>query len=353
MNSLLPEHTHVKVTTNARLHMGFMDLNGDLGRQFGSIGVSLNNIQTQLSITDCGSANEKASIEADGPDADRAVRYADQICQQFGISRKLKIELSESITPHAGLGSGTQLALAVGAALSTQFDLNLNELQIAMLLGRGKRSSIGINTFNRGGFHVDCGTCDPCTPPPVIFSSEFPSEWRFILLFDHDHRGLHGDSEIKAFQELAPPSPQDAATLCRVTLMQLIPALIEKDIQTFGKAITKIQAMVGDHFAPVQGGRFVSPAVREKLNWYANQDTAGYGQSSWGPTGFVICKDQATADSLVNESAKAFAQNKCQELVVSACNKAATIEPVTLNTDLPNGTTRKQATRDYVTGSAS
>ena len=32
---------HVKVTANARLHLGFLDLNGDLGRKFGSIGLCL------------------------------------------------------------------------------------------------------------------------------------------------------------------------------------------------------------------------------------------------------------------------------------------------------------------------
>ena len=31
----------VVVTTSSRLHMGFFDLNGGLGRRFGSIGVSL------------------------------------------------------------------------------------------------------------------------------------------------------------------------------------------------------------------------------------------------------------------------------------------------------------------------
>ena len=40
----------VKVTTSARLHLGFMDLNGDLGRLYGSIGVTVKAPKTQLTI---------------------------------------------------------------------------------------------------------------------------------------------------------------------------------------------------------------------------------------------------------------------------------------------------------------
>jgi beta-ribofuranosylaminobenzene 5'-phosphate synthase len=55
---------------------------------------------------------------------------------------------------------------------------------------------------------------------------------------------------------------------------------------------------VGDHFAPAQGGRFTSPAVADALAWLETEGAAGVGQSSWGPTGFALLPDAATAERL-------------------------------------------------------
>ena len=42
--------------------------------------------------------------------------------------------------------------------------------------------------------------------------------------------------------------------ICRLTLMQVAPAVLTGDIRTFGAAITEIQEVVGEYFAPYQGG---------------------------------------------------------------------------------------------------
>jgi len=274
MTSLNPEHHSVNVSANARLHMGFLDLCGDLGRQFGSLGVSLDSISTELSITDSGACAGTAAIQATGNDADRAKRYAETLCTRFSIQRHLKIEIQQAIKPHAGLGSGTQMALAVTA----------------------------------------------------FFSTPFPSSWRIILLFDNNNTGLHGTDERTAFSTLEPMPAATADHLCRLAVMQAIPGLINEDLNAFGAAITQIQASVGDHFAPVQGDRFVSPAVREQLHWYATQQAVGgYGQSSWGPTGFVLCTDADTAGQLVNAAAESMPDNRCEVQITRASNNGATI----------------------------
>ena len=38
----------VQVTTAARLHLGFLDLAGDLGRRFGSIGLAIDAFETRV-----------------------------------------------------------------------------------------------------------------------------------------------------------------------------------------------------------------------------------------------------------------------------------------------------------------
>ena len=77
--------------------------------------------------------------------------------------------------------------------------------------------------------------------------------------------------------------------------MQALPALAEARLDAFGAAITEIQATVGDHFAPAQGGRFSSPVVASALERLGALGAACRGQSSWGPTGFVVAASAAEA----------------------------------------------------------
>jgi predicted sugar kinase len=113
---------------------------------------------------------------------------------------------------------------------------------------------------------------------------------------------LHGESESAAFQALPAFSEALSGDLCRLMLMQALPALAEHDIEGFGRAIGELQRVTGDYFAPAQGGRFASPAVAQALAWFESQGIAGVGQSSWGPTGFAIVAGEGRADELARES---------------------------------------------------
>ena len=323
--SFLPDPRSVRVQTHGRLHMGFLDLNGDLGRQFGSFGVGLSEITTSVKVTHLGSVTGRSQIEAVGEEIDRVSRYADQLCRHYGISAHLKVDTSECITPHAGLGSGTQLALAVGFGIARHFNLQPRARDIAMLLDRGRRSSIGINTFENGGFHMDCGSHNDGKPPLSFFSVPYPQQWRFLLLLDNHFAGLSGEEESQAFKEIEPIDSDTASRLCRLAIMKLIPGMLEQDIATAGSAITEIQAHVGDYFAPFQGGRFTSPSVTEILDLCGRTGAAGYGQSSWGPTGFVMCESEQVALDLKEAIQYQLPDNQCQVKMVCAANRGADI----------------------------
>ena len=62
----------VCVITTARLHMGFFDLNGGLGRSYGSIGVSLDRPMTELNAW-CADG-----FSAVGPGAGRAIKVSEK-----------------------------------------------------------------------------------------------------------------------------------------------------------------------------------------------------------------------------------------------------------------------------------
>ncbi len=303
----------VSVTTTARLHMGFFDLNGGLGRQFGSIGVSLDQPVTKLS------AWRADGFTAQGPGAARAIKVVNQLATALNLqagTHGVHMQLTQVIPEHAGLGSGTQMSLAVGLAINKLYNLGLFIKDVAMLTERGARSGIGLGTFAAGGVVIDGGRGAQTVIPPVIARADFPDAWRIILIFDHAASGVHGAQEVAAFRAL-PEFPADAAAiLCRHVLMQALPALAEHDLPTFGLAIRELQERTGDHFAPAQGGRYASPRVAAVLQWLSDQGVACFGQSSWGPTGFTVFADEATANDFQHKLRAQFAHQETLEFVL-------------------------------------
>jgi beta-ribofuranosylaminobenzene 5'-phosphate synthase len=283
-----------EVAVPARLHLGFLDLDGGSGRRWGSFGITLDGIETRLT------AAPAEGIHASGPSAERAAGFARQIAASLDLPGGIEITLQSVIPEHAGLGSGTQLGLAVGAAFAGLYGLDLGARAIAMTLGRGARSGIGIGAFEQGGVLVDGGRLEGANEPaPIVSRMEFPDAWRIVLVLDGEARGLHGAIEAEAFQKLRGFAPELSAHLCRLVLMAALPALAERDFPSFAAAVAEIQNAVGDHFAPVQGGRYASPAVAQVLSWFESEGWTGIGQSSWGPTGFALVENAAAADALV------------------------------------------------------
>ena len=282
--------TGVSITAPARLHMGFFDLNGELGRRYGSIGLCLDQPQMELHAW-----RSDHGMTADGPGASRAIRIAEGLARMLGLGQGMHMQLVRTIPEHAGLGAGTQMSLAVGLAMSRLYDLGLSINDIAMHTQRGTRSGIGLGTFAQGGVIVDGGRGSRGSVPPVIARADFPESWRVILIRDNAHTGVHGEAETEAFKAL-PPFPADiAAHLCRSVLMQALPALVEHDLTAFGAAIRELQERTGDYFAPAQGGRYASSRVGAVLQWLHEHQVSCLGQSSWGPTGFAIVGSEPQA----------------------------------------------------------
>jgi beta-RFAP synthase len=315
-----PDIESVDVAVSARLHLGFVDLHGGLGRRFGSIGIALEAPATRLSA----SRSDGASVH--GPDAARAADHVERLVKRHGLEGRFEIGIEAAIPAHVGLGSGTQMSLAVGAAVSEFHGLHLTARDIAGFLDRGARSSIGIATFEQGGFIVDGGRGEADAPPPVISRMPVPEDWRFLLIFDQGQAGLHGEAEIEAFRRLPLFPAEQSAHLCRVMLMSALPALAEREFARFSAAVAEVQGMIGDHFAPVQGGRYMSRSVSEVLSWLDAQGIAGIGQSSWGPTGFAIIESAAAAATVLEQARRKWpAETGLAFMVTRARNSGARV----------------------------
>jgi beta-RFAP synthase len=300
--------------------MGFIDLSSSLGRHFGSIGVALNDIQTQLILTPA----EQCRVT--GECASRAEKCLRALCSALRVSNHLHLHIEQAIPEHVGLGSGTQMSLAVGMALSALYGLNLSVREVAALTERGLRSGIGIGVFEQGGLIVDGGRGENTITPPVLARLPIPEHWRFILVFDERGQGLHGQQELQAFKTL-PPFPQsEAQRLCYLLLMQALPALAEHDLISFGAVISQLQNAVGEHFAPAQGGVFTSPEVAQAMKWLEQQGATAIGQTSWGPTGFCVVDNAELADSLLQQANARFAHlHNLRFMLTSARNQASDV----------------------------
>lgn len=290
----------VHVQAPGRLHMGFLDLNGNLGRRFGSIGLTLDGIATEIEV------RPATTLEYEGPEASRlrVLAHAAALTRRLGLPSGIAIKVVRAIPDHAGLGSGTQLALALGSALAGLYGLDLDVRDLAAAGRRGVRSGIGIGAFEHGGFLIDGGRGSDDRPPPIILRQDFPAEWRILLIFDRHSAGIHGTREVQAFRDLPEFPVREAERLCRLLLLQALPALAERDCRSFGAAIGELQRTVGDHFSAAQSGRFSSPRVADVLAWLEAEGVSGIGQSSWGPTGFALLGSAAEAVSLL-EAARA------------------------------------------------
>ncbi len=310
----------LRVSAPARLHLGFLDLNGALGRRYGSIGLAVDAPATEIRVS------RAATSSAHGPEQDRALAVLEKCRRALGLMGGYRIDVLSAIPAHAGLGSGTQLALAIGAALMRLEGLVLTPHQIGDLAGRGARSAIGMAAFEGGGFIVDGGRGGLDQPPPVLVQVPLPDAWRVLLVFDRAAQGAHGDRETQAFAQLSPFPEAQADRLCRLTLMQLLPGLKEADIGAFGAALTEIQKIVGSHFAAAQGGSpWTSPAVGEVLKRAEKAGATGIGQTSWGPTGFGFVHSPDVADGLYHSLVEDAKAKGLEIAVVRGRNGGATI----------------------------
>ncbi len=309
-----------RVRAPARLHLGFADLHGGLGRKFGGVGVALAEPCLELSV------RPAPALEAVGAACDRARAAGERFLQARADVRAARIEVRQAIPEHRGFGSGTQLALAVAHGLARLSGVRPSSREIMRVMGRGRRSGVGVAAFERGGVVVDGGKGAGDAPPPLLARFALPEPWRVVLVTDEAAVGMHGAVESGAFDDLPGFSSSCAGYLSRVLLMELLPGVAESDFAAFADATMRLQDCVGDYFAAAQGGRYASLKVGRVLEYLRERGVKGIGQSSWGPTGFVFAPDAERARELIAMVGRAFADEAGVGLSVTrADNRGADV----------------------------
>jgi beta-RFAP synthase len=209
-------------------------------------------------------------------------------------------------------------------------------MDVGKVLDRGNRSGIGIGAFENGGFLIDGGKGKSAELPPITVRQDFPENWRIILLINSREKGIHGQSEYNAFKTLKPFPENLSEKLCRLVNLVILPSLIEKNFKDFSSAIGKLQKIVGTHFSPIQGGVYSNPDIANIMSYVEKNGFMGVGQSSWGPTGFILTDSDTSAHKLTKDIRQNFLCKDLQIEIIQGRNKGSCIEFIDSNTDSQN-----------------
>jgi len=288
------------VKTGARLHLGFYSfVDEELGRAYGGLGVAIERPRIVVEIE----KSQELSLEV--PDEHRDV--VEDVVR--GLGAPVKVRLRECIPRHVGLGSTTQLVLAVATGVARVLDIDIDEWSVAAAFARGAVSGVGVAAFLMGGLVVDSGAplhsldkypfLDPTDVPRPIARIALPEEWRFIVVVPPG-RGLEEEREMKILSKPRAVPKDLAYELLRQVFLKLLPATKRGDAKEFGEALTRIQRIVGEYFSQYQGGVYASPHGDVIAEILENCGSLCVGQSSWGPSMYGLAPDPSRGEELAN-----------------------------------------------------
>jgi len=324
----------VYVRTPSRLHFLLIDMNGQLGRVDGSLGLALNYPNVAIE------ASKSEEIAVRGEERSFVEKLASVFLKHFKIPSGAQIEVKSTIPKHVGLGSNTQLSLAVASALSKMYGIKKTTRELAIIMKRGGTSGIGVAAFEKGGLILDGGhsfgkdgekqfflpsSASKAKPAPVLVRYAFPEDWFFVIAIPHIHRGVHGEEEIRVFKERCPINAAYVGKACRIVLMKLLPALLERSIENFGSGLTELQDA---GFASATKD-LMHPVVRRCVRFMLKKGAYGAGQSSFGPSTFGLVQGEDEAGKLTDLVADFLEETSGGDVFYSSANnRGATIKIV-------------------------
>lgn len=243
--------TH-RITTPSRLHFTLIDMNGEMGRMDGSLGLAIREPGVTLEF----GPHAQTTVRGGSPAEREAVLAEIAACGRIlRVEPGVKIAIRRMIPPHQGLGSGTQTRLAVLNVLSQRFGLGHSPSQLGSMSGRGGTSGIGINAFEGGGILLDGGHAvhsqkesfapsrfaSKAGQPPLLLRADFPQRWGIALFVPDRLQGLSGRDELDFMLANTPVPLGEVQATSHVILMGLLPALRELDLETFGACVSALQ----------------------------------------------------------------------------------------------------------------
>jgi beta-RFAP synthase len=282
----------VRIETGSRLHFGLLDTVDP----FGGIGVMIERPLTEVVVS------PSDRFVCDHQDQIRIREIVQRVAEFAELPElpKCHVEIKSRPQAHCGLGSGTQLALAVAEAVCRCLSIRCDPISIAAQMAmRGQRSAVGVHGYFRGGLIFESAD-EPSAINSMRGRVELPGDW-CVGLFRPSQvlQGVSGEFEREQFANLLPAGAESRSALSRI-VSQILKAGKQGCFATFASAVQQYNYESGKLFEAVQGGPYNGPAVTRVVNELIDQGANGVGQSSWGPGVFAWCESQREAEALAD-----------------------------------------------------
>ena len=284
----------------SRLGFGLIDMNGEIGRIDGGIGLALESPYTLIEAVKADRVQVKCLDEP--AFAERIQIAAKKVCCKHNIPG-VTINILERPLPHVGLGSATQALVGAAVAICKLYDVDESVTELAKLVGRGGTSGIGVGAIQYGGFILDgghrfrrgdgiskteyapSGSSAGMEPPPILLRQDFP-DWDVLITIPLGG-GISGFKEAVLFKVVCPVPLNEVRHICHIIIMQILPAIMERDIRVFGGGMEEYQKLGFKVFE----FRAQTKLIHDCMRFLRENGGIGVGMSSWGPALFSFGED--------------------------------------------------------------
>lgn len=322
----------VRITTPCRIHLSLIDENGYTGRVDGGIGLMLDKPNVVFEASNSASEFQIECNHYYRESIDVINEKASKVFKMFNISNKnFHFNLEKYYPSHVGLGSKTQLSLAIATAITLLKNKEITVCNLTKLVERGGTSGIGWRGFEKGGFVLDAGhefgmgkeketflpssASNSADPALTILRYPIPEHWRFVIIIPNVKKGAYGDEEVSIFQKYAPIPREEVNEVSHQILMKILPGIIKQNLTCFGEGLKRIQKI---GFKKIEIS-LQHEIVKNLLSFLENYGVKGYAMSSFGPSVIGITESDSEAEELRN-AVKKFLKPDNEHVYISRPN---------------------------------
>lgn len=298
----------------------------------------LGQVVFSIECSDCPNPDELLDTVSDITE-----KFIHQLTDKFSLAKSdkfpLKFTIWDFLFSHMGLGSKTQMALAIASSIIKilGLDVHIDVETLTQMVGRGGTSGIGFRSFENGGFILDCGhrfgknlekesflpsSASHAKPARTILRYDFPEEWYVLVVILNVPAGASNMEEINIFQNHCPIPIEEVQQVTHHILMQLLPGIIEKDLVNFGEAVNSIRKI---GFKKIEID-LQHDHIKELIKFLEQKSSKCVGMSSFGPTVFSIFESKPLALEMLDHIKKKFSSVGFTSYITTANNTGADIE---------------------------
>jgi beta-ribofuranosylaminobenzene 5'-phosphate synthase len=334
MNQESSSNQVFEVVTPGRLHFGMLSFGQPFGRSFGGLGAMIAGCGVRVRMR---RASQYSAVSHVG---ERAIGVARRCAAAWGLDEHscCAIETLEIPRQHIGLGTGTQLELAVAAGMQRLYVEGPNGSEqtysakdaaaLAQAAGRGLRSSVGVYGFGTGGMILEAGKLQGEVIAPLVSRVALPEAWRVVVFIQREAEGLHGDAERTAFAGLEMVPLDLTAELTRLAVMEILPAALAARFTDFAAALTAYGKLAGKPFERASARLPYAATTADLFEWLDQQGIQGYAQSSWGPAVVAVCESALAANAVVTAAEAAGLSTRHELIVAEFDNRGSVLREV-------------------------